>query len=277
MKDSDATLDNEPCAALGQKLYGSLYEKADLASTIASEWEQLRWDKDTYDGYKRKWDDVNRQLSADVDEIFKLHEQPMSAPKGSNSDNTSPQKLEQGPKRPEPTKGRRWKLPVTFVGLVLLSLVILGSILVLGASNGPLPMGKVLVHRGWLMAVLGGALGGLARALYYFMFDSYAFRYRYTTKISSPYIKAIYGLSDKDMEDDFDPVDSWYLFFVKPIIGATLGLLFGLAAELGLIALAGEVKNEDQHAIRLVVLAGMAGLFAENVHHRLEALVKPKS
>jgi hypothetical protein len=45
------------------------------------------------------------------------------------------------------------------------------------------------------------------------------------------------------MDDDYDPMHSWHSYFVKTFIGATLGLLFALAVELGLITLAGEVDG----------------------------------
>ena len=55
-------------------------------------------------------------------------------------------------------------------------------------------------------------------------------------------------------------------------MGATLGLLFALAVELGLLGLGGDIA-EDKRFLRLVVTAGLAGLFAENVLQRLERLL----
>ena len=74
------------------------------------------------------------------------------------------------------------------------------------------------------------------------------------------------------MDDDYDPLESWELFLVKPFVGATLGLLFALAVELGLLGLGGDIA-EDKRFLRLVVTAGLAGLFAENVLQRLERLL----
>jgi len=75
------------------------------------------------------------------------------------------------------------------------------------------------------------------------------------------------------MEDDYDPLESWHLYFVKPLVGATLGLLFALAVELGLLGLGGNTVDADRSSMRLVVAAGLAGLFAENVLQRLQVLV----
>jgi len=56
------------------------------------------------------------------------------------------------------------------------------------------------------------------------------------------------------------------------LVGATLGLIFALAIELGLLGVGGEV-DADKSSMRLVVGAGLAGLFAENVLQRLQVLV----
>ena len=83
----------------------------------------------------------------------------------------------------------------------------------------------------------------------------------------------VYGFThEKEMEDDYDPLESWHLYFVKPLVGATLGLIFALAIELGLLGVGGEV-DADKSSMRLVVGAGLAGLFAENVLQRLQVLV----
>ena len=60
-------------------------------------------------------------------------------------------------------------------------------------------------------------------------------------------------------------------------MGATLGLLFALAVDLGLLGLGGDIADiaeGDKRFMRLVVTAGLAGLFAENVLQSLEGLLK---
>jgi len=184
---------------------------------------------------------------------------------------------ESQPPRPIPTSGRAWKLTVTIVALLSMTAGALGWLVSVAATNqAALEILSMQAQRTWLVAALGGAVGGLARALYSFLLDNYAFHYRHVTGKSSPYVKKAYGIKADDMEDDFDPLECWHLYFIKPLVGATLGLLFALAVDLGLIGLGGEVGTEDKHLMRLVVMAGLAGLFAENVLQKLQGfLAKP--
>jgi hypothetical protein len=179
--------------------------------------------------------------------------------------------------RPIPTSGRRWKLAVTLVALFSMTVGALVWLVSITATvQGPLEILSIYVQRSWLVAALGGAVGGLARALYVFLLDNYAFHYRHITGRSSPYVKKAYGIEDEEMEDDFDPLECWHLYFMEPLVGATLGLLFALAVDLGLISLGGDIGSEDKRMMRLVVMAGLAGLFAENVLHKLQGfLAKP--
>jgi hypothetical protein len=183
---------------------------------------------------------------------------------------------EKGRQTPELTRGRWWKLPLTFVGLLLTTVGALGCLTLITATTddqAQLVILSIPAQRAWLIAILGGAVGGLARALYQFLVDNYAFHYLRIAKRSSPWAMKSYGLKDdEDMEDDYDPLESWQLFFVKPLVGATLGLLFALAVDLGLLGL-GDIEG-DKRFMRLVVTAGLAGLFAENVLQRLEGLLK---
>jgi uncharacterized membrane protein YsdA (DUF1294 family) len=174
----------------------------------------------------------------------------------------------------ERTRGRWWKLPLTIVGLLSLTVGALCCLtLIIAPDQAQIVIWSIPAQRAWLIAILGGAVGGLARALYQFLLDNYAFHYLRIAKRSSPWAKRVYGFKDdNDMDDDYDPLESWELFFVKPFVGATLGLLFALAVELGLLGLGGDIA-EDKRFLRLVVTAGLAGLFAENVLQRLERLL----
>lgn len=178
--------------------------------------------------------------------------------------------------RPIFTHGRWWKLPVTFVGLLLTTVGALGFLAWIAAiCQSTIVILSIPTQKSWLIAILGGAVGGLARALYNFLLDNYAFHYRHVTGRSSPWAMKSYGLKageEEKMEDDYDPLESWHLYFVKPLVGATLGLLFALAIELGLLGLGGE-GDADQRSMRLAVAAGLAGLYAENVLQRLQVLV----
>jgi len=94
-----------------------------------------------------------------------------------------------------------------------------------------------------------------------------------TTGRSSPFIQKLCG-GIKDIEDDLDPLECWYLLFVKPLLGSTLGLLLALVIDLGLISLANETKvNADRAQLRATAAGGLAGLFAENVLHSMRRLV----
>jgi len=173
------------------------------------------------------------------------------------------------------TSGRCWKLPVTFVGLLGWAAAILALLFVTGASLDEITwMGAVPLKRLWLLAALGGALGGVARALYSFLFDNYAFHFWVTTGRSSPFIQKMCG-GIKDIEDDFDPLEGWHLFFVKPLLGSTLGLLLALVIDLGLISLVNETSADsaERAPLRATAIGGLAGLFAENVLHRMRRLV----
>ena len=102
------------------------------------------------------------------------------------------------------------------------------------------------------------------------MVENHAFEYKRITGNSSPWAKDMLRLKSLDqMEDRFDPLEVWYLYFVKPLVGATLGLIFALTIDIGLITLGAKI-DDSKHTTRLVVMAAMAGLFAENVLSRLQ-------
>jgi len=168
---------------------------------------------------------------------------------------------------------RVWRLVVTGLGLTILALGVVTLLLTIGAAQSqPLTVFAIPIYPDWALASLGGLLGGLARALYAFLFDNYAFLFRCNTGRSSPYVIRISQTTD--IEDDYDPLYSWYLYFVKPFIGLTLGLLFALAIDLGLLSLTGQTDGQSNHPLRLVATAGLAGLFAESAWHRLQHVME---
>jgi hypothetical protein len=112
------------------------------------------------------------------------------------------------------------------------------------------------------VAALGGWLGGLARAVYFFSFDAYAFNHRYRTRESSKWAQAI---CKDTLDDKFDPLWVWQIWCLKPLVGATAGMIFALAIDFGLISLgATGTPNVDADAdYRMLVLGGLSGFFSD--------------
>lgn len=178
------------------------------------------------------------------------------------------QKIATSTKKPECDPGRWWKLPVTFLLLLAIGVGSLIAIVIIGRKDSEMVVLSIGVDRVWLAATLGGTLGGIARALYSFLFENWAFHYRQTTGRTSPCMQRVWRT--KDIEDDMDPLVCWHLYLIKPAAGATLGFLFAVGVELGLITLGGVDSAPDTKAmLRAVVAAGLAGLFMENAMHGL--------
>jgi hypothetical protein len=118
------------------------------------------------------------------------------------------------------------------------------------------------------VAALGGWLGGLARAVYFFSFDAYAFNHLYRAKESSKWAQAIC----KDaLDDKFDPLWVWHIWCLKPLVGATAGMIFAVAIDFGLTSLgAGGTENGDAN-FRMLVLGGLSGFFSDSIFQRLRA------
>ena len=168
--------------------------------------------------------------------------------------------------RPRQADEYIWKLRATCAFLVFWVIVCVGG------------LGTLLYYRQifstdqpWalsaLVAGLGGLIGGVARALYFFSFDSYAFNHKLRTGKSSQWALAI----DSKLDDEFDPLWVWYLWCLKPAVGATVGLVLALAIQLGLVSLgAGEDGRVDTN-LRLLLLGGIGGFFCENVFERMRS------
>jgi hypothetical protein len=180
--------------------------------------------------------------------------------------NTGGQGAEQPPRQAD---GHKWKLRTT-CALLFLWLV------VCGASLGALVYYQQIfsTHQPWalsaLVAALGGVIGGLARALYSFSFDSYAFNHRLRTLESSQWALSVCP----KLDDRFDPLWVWYLWCLEPAVGAMVGLVLALAIELGLMSLgAGEAAKADIN-LRLLVLGGIGGFCFESVLERIRSTVE---
>lgn len=170
---------------------------------------------------------------------------------------------------PGQADGYVWKLRATCAVLLLWAIVCVASLWVLVQSQ------QIFSPRQpWalsaLIAALGGLIGGLARALYFFSFDFYAFNHRLRTRKASQWALSV----SPKLDDHFDPLWVWYLWCLEPVVGAMVGLILALAIELGLISLgAGEGAKVDIN-LRLIVLGGIAGFFSEGVFERIRSAVE---
>ena len=161
-----------------------------------------------------------------------------------------------------------WKLRVTSAVLIIWSIASVASLWTLaqrvGASPQPQPWALSA-----LVAALGGLVGGVARALYFFSFDSYAFNHKLRTGRSSVWAQSVCA----KLDDMFDPLWVWYLWCLKPAVGAMVGLVLGLAIELGLLSLGGGDGTRVDINLRLLVVGGIAGLFSERLFERMQASI----
>jgi hypothetical protein len=169
--------------------------------------------------------------------------------------------------KPEQAKHYVWKLWVTCTVLVLWTIACVVSLWAL-VQYEQLFSPRQLWSLSALVAALGGLIGGLARSLYFFSFDSYAFNHRLQTGESSKWALSV---CRRTLDDTFDPLWVWYLWCLKPAVGAMVGLVLALAIELGLTSLGtGDAAKVDLN-LRLLVLGGIAGLFSEGVFERVRS------
>ncbi|HEV8430682.1 MAG TPA: hypothetical protein VGQ41_22460 [Pyrinomonadaceae bacterium] len=169
---------------------------------------------------------------------------------------------------PHQADGYKWKLCTTCAVLIFWFVVCVASLVTLiyyqqiFSTQQPWALSAVV-------AGLGGLIGGVARALYFFSFDSYAFNHQLRTQKSSQWALSLCP----KLDDSFDPLWVWYLWCLKPAVGAMVGLVLALAIELGFISLgAGEARVNVN--LRLLVLGGIGGFFSESVLERIRSKVE---
>ena len=174
---------------------------------------------------------------------------------------------------PSPHQAERyiWKLRVICAVLVLWALLCTTILWMLVRSDIMIadtqPWAVMVV-----LASVGGMVGGLARSLYFFSFDSYAFNHRLRTGKSSKWALSVCP----DLDDEFDPVWVWYLWCLKPLVGAAVGLVFALAVGIGLVSLSTLPNPTADVSLRLLVLGGFGGFFSEGVFERMLRVVQPR-
>jgi hypothetical protein len=124
-----------------------------------------------------------------------------------------------------------------------------------------------------VFAAMGGLAGGLARSLFFFAVDSYAFNHKLRTHKSSKWALSV----SPDLDDDFDPLWVWYLWCLEPLVGAAVGLVFALAVGIGLVSLGTTSTPTWDGNIRLLVLGGLAGFFFEGAFERIRRMFNAPS
>jgi hypothetical protein len=173
---------------------------------------------------------------------------------------------------PVQADGHVWKLRTTCALLVMWAVVCVACLAVLVQAE-PSPARPQTWSLSALVAALGGLIGGVARALYFFSFDSYAFNHKLRTGKSSQWALRLC----KELDDDFDPLWVWYLWCLKPVVGAMTGLVLALAIELGLLSLGAGSNAQVDRNLRLLVLGGISGFFSERVFEYMRSMSKRNS
>jgi hypothetical protein len=161
------------------------------------------------------------------------------------------------------------KLRRTYWLFVLWAVIGFGALVAVIAFDWRSPSDPPWPYRA-LVAALGGWLGGLARAVYFFSFDVYAFNHRYRAKESSKWAQTI---SKDTLDDKFDPLWVWHIWCLKPLVGATAGMIFALAIDFGLTSLGAARTPDVDPDFRMLVLGGLSGFFSDGIFQRLRAEV----
>jgi hypothetical protein len=165
---------------------------------------------------------------------------------------------------------RARKLWLIYGGFGLAALIGFGAIVAVIAFDWRSPNDLPWWPYRALVAALGGWLGGLARAVYFFSFDTYAFNHRYRVGESSKWAQTI---SKDTLDDKFDPLWVWQIWCIKPLVGATAGMTFALAIDFGLTSLGARAPGVDAD-FRMLVLGGLSGFFSDGILQRLRAQVE---
>ena len=75
------------------------------------------------------------------------------------------------------------------------------------------------------------------------------------------------------MDDDFDWMQIWYLYLVKPLIGGAMGFLFVLLFRFGLVPFLSTGEQNDAWVV-IVLVSGLAGIFAEDAMRAFRGLFR---
>jgi hypothetical protein len=176
----------------------------------------------------------------------------------------------------------RWrplKLVVSWLWLATLTVAAAVTLAFLGAVDTA-PGGTVIIgatarlNRLWLLAAVGGLLGGSIRGVFMLIVENYAFEHRRRTGITSEWAHKILaercGL--KTVDDKLDPLTNWWAYPLKPIMGMGFGFVFGLLQLLGLIPFL--APNGSSADTAVVVVSSLAGILTEEALSKLQGLFR---
>lgn len=155
------------------------------------------------------------------------------------------------------------RLVATVVSLVAIGFAALFFLLLIGVDQkGQEISSRVTLFKPWLLGALGGIIGGDARALYAFLLEALAVKvYRTQGKLPKWMLEPRrIGLR---IIEGFDYMIVWYIYLIKPAVGALLGIIFASLLKFGLIPFFVNKSLETQ-GYGILIGASFAGIFVED-------------
>jgi hypothetical protein len=162
-------------------------------------------------------------------------------------------------------KRQKIKIAITFGLLLLFEFIAIYALYKIG-----LYVEDNNIVKPWVLGVIGGFLGGTTRGMY-----ALSIRLHCQEKYGSEKDNKEERENDKkcrDIKIEMDYIKVWYLFLLKPFIGAGVGFLFALLLKFGLIPFL--ISNNDpiKLAFGYVLAGGLAGIFAEDAMNKLQGI-----
>lgn len=166
---------------------------------------------------------------------------------------------------------RSLRLAITGSTLVAIQLLAIFLLLVAGIDlRAPISVLGLEIYRPWLLAALGGILGGSTRALYAFLTEICLFE---MTRQGHPPVDTAHPVSGDPLRSNFDYLSVWYLYLIKVFVGGGLGFIFALLQEYGLIPFLTD-NQTSREAFGIVLVAGLAGIFAEDAVGTFRGIIR---
>lgn len=165
---------------------------------------------------------------------------------------------------------------VKLVATASLLIVIEGTAIILlllaGESVEPLALFDLALKKTWCLGFLAGVLGGTSRALHAFLVEIRAFEIFRRTGQPPASLRRLTG--GGLVEHTFDFMFVWYLYLIKPFLGGAVGFLFALLHQFGLVPF---LSGDGRDAYGIVLVGGMAGIFAETALARFRTMFRERS